>query len=463
MTSKNQPITPARPANFFAACLPSLATHIYTTMKRYPGFLTRDEVNRFLKATVNKHLSSIGIAFYDARFGPAPHIDRKYKAKYVEVLKEIHQRICLDGCEVAIDCGGFDLIQQGHLPFRLFRDYIMLYHEFLEEHSGLFNSAFHLDIAPGYKRNPFPSEKDMSIYNYISYKTTAQLPPVLHERMMYIHHFRTPAILRVWRQMLFNDRLADKFWMFATGGLATSPEMPQLGTVAYALPMVDIIHYVKAFRPDLRSFRFHVLGDAGWKDLLAHAVLEEHVRTVHDLDISITCDSSNVYRTIGKGRYTNICGDTIEQISIASENLLKDHMGQGTQQEIFYKDVNTTLEPYGFPPLSPEKNPIYESGTMTPLAYTYTFLHRFAKIKEVEDNCRSLAANLYPVYGSGDLQEFERQVTDELRKLHDGKTDKNIPDYAQRIVNAMQLIERLDLNEVANLVARLPEEKEFSR
>jgi hypothetical protein len=430
-------------------------------MQRHPGYLTHETVNRFLRGTVNKHLSSIGVAFPETPLTAASRINRKYTAKYAAELQTIRQRICLDGCEVAIDCGGYDLIQQGRLPFRLFRDFIDCYHEFLTEHSDLFNSAFHLDMAPGYTHNPFATEQDMSRLNYLSYLTTNSLPLKVRDRMMYIHHFRSPAILRVWRRLLFEDRLAENFGMFATGGLATSPEMTQLGCVAYALPLVDVIQYVKAERPELQSFRFHVLGDSDWKDLLPHTLLEEHIRAIHGLDVTITYDSSNLFQTIALARHTFAFGDEVTKLSLRSDELHKDHMGRGSQEHLFYEAVNAAVVPFGIRPLSPDKDPIYSGTRMSALGYTYAFLQQLAMFREVEDRCRTDAGQLYPIYQSGDIPEFERQVADALRKLHSGLTERDIPDYAKRITNSLQLIERLDLDEVASLVARLPEQKEF--
>lgn len=451
-----------RPSSFVAACLPTFASHAHTTMTRYPGYITPEALNHFLRTTANKHLSSIGIALHGARFGGVSRIGRKYVRKYASLLADSREKAFLNGCEVVVDSGGFDLIQQGRLPLTLFLDYIDFYHEFLLGHPKLFEMAFHLDLAPGYAHNPFPDERQMSSYNYVSYKKTAGFPPDVRQRMAYIHHFRTPAILRVWRRMLFEYRLADGFSVFSTGGLATSPEMTQLGCLAYVLPLIDILTHLRGRQTQPDGFRFHILGDSDWKDLLAHAVLEKHLRTVFGLDVEITCDSSNLFKTVALARHTfSVCEGQVFMLSLRSDRLHTHHMDSGSQQALFYQAVNDALTPYGIRPLSPGRNPIYVGGIMTPLAYLYAFMHQLHLFKVLEDQCREHAEIIYPLYRAGDYEAFERELEPLLGSLHSGMTTSRIPRYAQHISESLRLIERMDLDEVERLVRRLPEQKEF--
>lgn len=450
------------PSNFFAANLPSLITNLMITMRRKPGYMSVEMVSEFLRSVANKHLVSIGQGFDGLSFRNVSRINPKLMETCAGILQFVYDRITMEGCEVALDSGGFDLIQQGRLPSRLFREYIEFYHEFLVTYSHLFTMAFHLDIAPGYQNNPFSTEKEMDDANYLSYASSDILPEEIRAKMAYIHHFRTPAILRVWRKLLFQDRLADNFDTFSTGGLATSPKMRLLSCLPYALPLVDILYYVKQHR-DLQSFRFHILGDSDWKALLPHMLLEKHLKEVHGLDVSITYDSSSLFQSVGKGRFTfAFIKDRVFRISLRSDELNRHHNIIGTEAQLFYRTVNEALVPYGFRPLESEKDPIYAGfGQMSTEVYSYAYLAQLVMFGHVEAHCRMLADRLYPVYSSGDIQEFKRQVAVELKKLHSGVSEYDVSPYAAEITTSLTMLKELDLDFVASQVALLKEEENF--
>ena len=466
-----------RPAQFYGACVLSLGQHYETVMKLHSDYLPREAVSLFLQANVNKHLLSVGSALggigkkemlrmseaqIERFYGRKMRDQDRYIRLFADCISKVRQQLPLDGCEVAVDSGGYDLVQEGGFPLSLFPDLIDFYYRFLEEHPTLYDRAFPLDLAPGYKRNPFPSLEEMDELNYVSYTRAESLPPEVRDKMVYIHHFRSTGIRDTWLKFLFEDGLADKFVSFATGGLATSPEMTQVGCLAYALPLVDIIKYVKT-RRSLTGFLFHILGDADWKDFLPHMLLEEHIRATHGLDVTITCDSSSIFQAIGKGRYTFVYDEgQVLRISLRSDEINGNHLGLGTHAQLLVKHVNSFAGRYGLRPFDIRRDPILEfDGQLTTLAFVYAVFGQLALFKQVEDYCRVIAARTYPIYQSGNIPEFERQVAGGLRKLHDGMTYEGIPAYATRITKSLQLIERLDLDEVASLVARLPEHKEF--
>ncbi len=62
----------------------------------------------------------------------------------------------------------------------------------------------------------------------------------------------------------------------------------------------------------------------------------------------------------------------------------------------------------------------------------------------------------------GEVELFETALAQELSKLHSGLTDENIPKYAARVVASLPILGQLDLDHMARLVARLPEEPKFA-
>jgi hypothetical protein len=288
------------PSNFVLANLHSFRTHIDMSLRDYPEFLNEDIVNTFLLNNVNKYLISFGIALQKNPKKITNKIIKRFDKCYYN--KSINRKL-LDGVELSIDSGGYQL-QTGYLKKELISDYVDLYHDdLIPTHSDHTKYFFTIDIAPGGDSGSvIDSWKTMIELNNLSYKKTRELKKEYKDKMIYIHHFRTPKLFDMHNKFLFEDGLADGLLNFSTGGLASyliklsSPDY-----VMYTIPLVSILLYAK--QKNIKKFRFHVLGASDWKDILYHRIFERHIKNVHDLDVEITFDSSTVGRTLGRARF----------------------------------------------------------------------------------------------------------------------------------------------------------------
>ena len=228
--------------------------------------------------------------------------------------------------------------------------------------------------------------------------------------------------------------------------------MKLLPCIPYVIPLVDILYHLMRTRPALERLRFHVLGDSDWKNLLDHALLEEHVRATYGIDLVFTYDSSNLFKTVGKGNHTFIINrGNVEKLSLLQDGLARIQ-GERTIEEHFCSAVNAVVEPFGIRTLNKTDNPIWVDGEKTRLTYLYAFLGQFALYREIERRCADVAHELYPLYQAGDIDSFERAVQREVARLHSGFYAKNVPQRAAIITHSMKVLERLDPDEGTELV-----------
>jgi hypothetical protein len=287
------------PGNFVCAALPSIYTHLTYAIRDHPDYLEEDKINNFMKENINKYLTTVGKHLVKGR-----PVTKEVFDKYVtNTHKAFESTKWLNGCELIIDSGGYQ-IQQGYVDRKYIPDFIDLYYNyFIKNNSNSFNYAFHLDLAPGSVHCPFNSFADMEELNRYSYGEAKKMDQSILDKMIYVHHFRTPKIHQIYNKLLFDEDMADGIKNFSTGGLVT---FGKLGSdippyILYIIPLLEIIHYCR--QKKIKKFRFHVLGGSEWKEILGHKFFERHIKEIFDIEVQITFDSSTFFKAVCLGRY----------------------------------------------------------------------------------------------------------------------------------------------------------------
>jgi hypothetical protein len=456
--------------NFVCAALPAVHTHIVNAIKDNPNDIDEKKVNKFFIANTDKFLSSAGVVMTKNC-----KINNKMLDKYEKILKKFRNTKFLENCELIIDSAGFQ-IQQGYLDRKEIPKWIDLYHDkFIPRNYKLFDKAFSLDIAPGAHTCPFKSFDEVRDLNKYSYEKVKKYPQEIKNKMIYIHHFRTPNLHEIYHDMLFKDDYADGIKNFSTGGLVSfsrvGKDIPPY--IMYVIPMLEILHY--AIEKGIKKFRFHVLGGSEWKEILGHKFFERHIKELFDIDVQITFDSSTFFKTLCLGRYTfNPTNDyEIKKMSIRPEelNFKAVHSNMMTKKERFCHLVNEAIEPFGMTNLDSTK-PLYEcskckipfdSGfskiertcpncntldkeTLPRLTYTYGLFQLLHLFKKCEIWHKDFVDKNYSFYK--EPEKFNQKVEKYLTTLHgeDRLNIKNIRIKAISVYNSLELIEQYKKN-----------------
>ncbi len=429
-------------SGFYSACLPSITTYLDLLRRRNPRHASAAQVNRFLRENINGFLTSIGEVFQKH-----PETGEAVTA-FRRIFRDIMSLPYFKSCEIIIDSGGYQ-IQNGHLPKCELHTFVPAYYAFVKECVRDLVWAFHLDLAPGAKKCIFRTESEMLCWNLESYQRAFALPRAVRKRMLYIHHFRTPAIRRVWSRLL-QAGLADRFDNFATGGMAShSGSARRTPCVPYSIPLVDILAYVKEKRPDLKRFRFHVLGAAQFTDLLIHRMFERHIAETHDLSIDITFDSSRFFtevigRQSARSTFAITGPETLSRLDLHEVGLDRRFRQFSSRRDAFYYHVNEAIRPWGMASLTSDSDPIYLDGELSSLAVNYAMFHFFHLYRMVNFWSETAVMLLYPLYQIRRKRAFLKMARTFLSRLNDDNDTAGIRLRAEQLWNSLDLITRLD-------------------
>ena len=445
--------------NYVCAALPSYTQHSAGTLKENPDYINEKNLYDFTQANVNKFLSSYGIALIRGR-----KIDAKLNKRYQKTFDFFYNKSYMKDCEFIIDSGGFQ-VQMEYLQTKEDTNImIKMYHEFLLENWEKFKYAFVLDLAPGPTSCIYDSFAEMENYNHISYEASANLPEKTRDKMMWIHHFRTTSLNNLWSKMLFEENLADKFKNFATGGLVSSSGGKRPPIVLYTIPLISILTHAKS--RNLKKFRFHILGGSEWKDLIFHKLAEIHIKKCHDIDVTITYDSSTIFKLLAMSRCTFLQSEIgkLWKISVKSSHLDKVHPELGNHKEAFFKHLNDAVTPYGMKPLDVNTYSMYDgesgqhtfntnnTGKMTRLVYQYGILHLLKLYADMDAFSSRMAKEIYPLYESGNVIEFDMRVTGIMKNLNNGKISKRLRSKSNTIYNSLKELEQMDLTKMSYII-----------
>jgi len=435
---------------FVAAALPAIRAHYNSILKYYPGYMTPETINRFLLDHCNKYLTSVG-------FGIKPHlpIDKRVFGRYGKQFHNIRSRPYLKGCELMLDSAGYSF-QVGQIPKEKTEEWVDLYHNFVGENAQYLSNAFLFDPVPGANKSIIESYDEMERLNVMSYTKASNLPDDVRCKMMYIHHFRTPQINKLFKKLLFEYKFGNNFNSFATGGLVSFSKGCQGKPPCnmYIIPLTAIILHAK--KRGLKKFRFHVLGDSDFKSVLFHKFAERHIKEVHDIEIEITFDSTAIMKTFMLGRYLYVPYDnqSIHKMFIRKMDLHMTWKNGITVEDYFYKLVNEIAEDYNFKKIGPSEEPIYEGGRLTRILYAYGLCLMIKLYALCENWCNDIVDSLYPLYQTGQILNFDIEIDKSMQRLNSGKLSRKLYSRSSAVYKSLDMLTSLDMDYCDYLINR---------
>jgi len=426
---------------FICAAIPSIRRHCNVVFKHYDEYADREGLNKFLLDNCNKFLSSVGISLDIKRYGG---VDNNLFKRYNTIFRNIKNEEYMKNIELVLDSAGYQfqcgLFSKSQIP-----KFIKMYHNFLIKNYTEYNNAFLFDPLLG----DIDGYDEMKKYNIYSYAKASQLPVYVRDKLMFIYHFRTPLINRLYKELLFDYKLGDHFNNFATGGLVAFNRTSRKGIpcILYTIPLIYILNHAK--RVGLRKFRFHILGNAEFKDIIFHRLIEKHVKEIHNIDLDITYDSSTIFKSFMMGRYFIYSDDSdqsLYKLFIRSDTLHKRFKNHGTNEDCFYKLINEISNTYGFKAITKSDVPVYnEHNRISPLLAFYGIL-LILRLYEICDKwAMGSIDHLYRLYTRGHNIEFNNKLINTLTNLNNGVLSRTIRYRSNAFINSMNAIEELDI------------------
>jgi hypothetical protein len=419
--------------------------------------------DNFTRKQVSHFLANIGAGFlhsYGQDFPGKKKYD-KYNQKEYNLFKICREMRIFDDCNLIADSGGFQ-ISIGKLTRRESDLLFTMYYEWLEKSYEVYNRAFILDVPPGPNCAIFKDFKDVYDLNLKSYQTAANLPDKVKEKLIYIHHFRTPKLWDIYTRLLRENNFFPHFNYHGTGGIVANMSSDMsIPCIIYVLPLIPLINEAIKYGRDYLNF--HILGGATFRDVLFYELFRITVKRAHNIDLNITYDSSGVYKQVMHARFIYASDQIgrIQKMSIKSDNLDKRFYDGYTVEQMFEKVLNECARKYGFKEISVDG--VYDDITNTfhEDVKVYSIFYTLANYATLQEAMRDFAAVAYQVYESGEEQEFNKMCLETTRLLNQGKLTKKQRIKSHSILKSIEMLKNLDEDYCKYIVDKYLSKDEF--
>ena len=427
------------PSGYVIAGIDTYGSLLDRFEKSTPGYITGDNVSKFMGRTVNKGLYSFGTGLsYKTKKIPKNQSPRIHRD-----IQKIRGWECLKNTSFYLDSGGFQ-VSMGAIQLPDIPIFSKIYYQHLDEFPEDYDKAFILDVPPGPGSDTFSSVREVYEANLHSYQQSAALSQSIKDKVIYIHHFRTPQIYKIWNDLLFKEDLAEGYTNFSTGGLvAYGASDTVIPAVIYTIPLSSLVRYAKM--KGLKSFNFHILGGAHIRDVFVHQLFAYHIKQYHGIEVNITYDSSSIFKQAFNARFVYVKNKTEEWMKMFfhSKRLGLRWEDGVTIGEKFESLMNDIARKYDFKEMD---TPIYseETGTLHKPYMAYTMFYVLEMYYEIERISKQWVKELYPIYLAGDTTEFDRRITEIVKILNQGRLTKKQRSKSFSVFNSLKILEQLD-------------------
>ena len=424
---------------------------------RWNDNFTREQISHFLSSVTSGLLHSFGQDF------PGKKNYSKYKKREADLYTKCRGWGLFDNCNFIADSGGFQ-ISIGRLTRKESDLLYNMYYEWLEEYHDVYDKAFILDIPPGPGCEIFHNFEDVYKLNLESYKRAQKLPDHIRKKIIYVHHFRTPALWDIYTRILREEDMFNSFEYHGTGGIvANMASDMSIPCIIYILPLIPLINEAK--RNNRNYLNFHILGGANFRDVFFYELFKQVIKDKHNIDLNITYDSSGLYKQVMVGRFIYVKDDTgsIKKMNIKSDNLrcnLNSRM-RCTVRDLMQVGFNDVADKWNFKRISIDdvydtsRDTFYEDVKVYLMLYTLDFY------AQVQYDMKDAAKELYTLYSNGYLQEFNIQCANITRSLNQGKLTKKQIAKSAIVTRSLDILSSLDENYCKNVITKFLSKDEF--
>ncbi len=388
---------------------------------------------------------------------------KKTYKNYVDSEGKVFQD-CIDsgifkGNRLIADSGGFQ-ISCGKIEKFESEILIELYHEFLIKYVKVFDRAFILDVPPGPGCKVFNNFDDVYDYNNQTYNLAKNLPKESRDKIIYIHHFRTPKLWEIYTDILNQEGMFESFKHFGTGGLVANMSGDTMPYIIYILPLIPILKKVKD--SGQKEVSFHILGGATYRDVFFYEIFQKIVKEEHDIDLTLTYDSSGPFKSLLRGRSMQLLHKNIvyktDMRSISIRNRLHDNY---RTIDIIREKVNDMSERFGLKKVDMKELYCEKVNSFPDYIRSYLVLLTLLEYANVQTMLKQKANEIYPIYQSGDLEEFSRQCSQVTQNLNNGKITRKQKSKTNSLINSVEMLINLDEEHCKYIVNKYLAKDEF--
>lgn len=345
-----------------------------------------------------------------------------------------------------------------------------MYYDFLVNHKDSYNRSFILDVPPGPGCEIFHNFDDVYNLNMMSYQKAKNLPDEVRNKMIYIHHFRTPKLWEIYTKIMREGEMFDSFQYHGTGGIVANMASDMvIPCIIYVLPLIPLLNEAKKYG---RTFlNFHILGGANFRDVLFYELFKVVVKKKHNIDLNITYDSSGPFKQVMQARFLHVRDENgyLKKMNVKSSALDKKFSREKTVMEKYEEILNSLADANDFKRIDTDN--IYgmyldRSNVLRETFHhevkAYSIMYSLSLFPIIQEEMRVFAERAYDIYESGDLELFYKECFDVTRHLNQGKLTKKQRVKAYSIPKSIDMLENLDEDLCKYLVDKFLSKDEFT-
>lgn len=423
---------------------------------RFNNNFTPKDISNFLSTSMSGFLHSYGQDF------PGKKNYSNYNKREGELYIRCRDMGFFDDCAYIADSGGFQ-ISVGRLT-RIESDLLYkMYYEWLVDYKESYNRAFILDIPPGPGCEIFHDFEDVFKLNLESYQKAKDLPDEVRKKMIYVHHFRTPALWHIYTKIMREYDMFNSFEYHATGGIVANQQSDMIiPCIIYVLPLIPLINEAKKYGRDYLNF--HVLGGANFRDIFFYELFTKVVKEKHNFDLNITFDSSGIFKQVMHARFMYAKDElgNYKKLNMRSNNIQMKFLPNLSVEDATGKILNEFARRWGFKEITtdgiydPSRNTFWEDIKVYSMLYTLD-LYRI-----IQDDMRVHAARIYDMYECGDTDSLYRECGEVTQVLNQGNLTKKQMVKSYSIPRSLDMLTTLDEDKCYSIVKNYLSKDEFA-
>ncbi len=174
---------------------------------------------------------------------------------------------------------------------------------------------------------------------------------------------------------------------------------------------------------------FHILGGANFRDIFFYEMFSKTVKENYDVELRISYDSSGVFKGLMRGRMLHIlCDDEIvRKVDLRSVALNKRFIGEMKTADIIKYKIDDMSDRYNLARIDSGKIYCDESGTFPDDFRLYAAMLVLRTYADVQLMLRRKANEIYPLFQSGNFEEFNKQCSAVTQSVNQGKINMENP------------------------------------
>ena len=444
------------PSSYICAGFETLAGIIdrFLIDEEYDNQFNRADIDNFFYNSSNKFLHSFGQNFAGRKSYTS------YSQKEADIFKTCRSYNIFNKSLFYVDSGAFQ-VSIGLLNRKEMETLQEIYYHFLVDYQDVYDRAFILDLPPGPNCTVFKDFDDVLNLNKTSYTTAMNLPDAVRDKVIYIHHFRTPKLWEIYTKILNEDNIFDKFQYHATGGIVANMSSDSaIPCVIYVLPLIPLINQAIKFKRNY--LHFHILGGATFRDILFYEIFKIHVLKKHGIELNITFDSSGMFKGLMVGRFLHILDDQhVRKINLRSTALDLRFREDQKIVDIYREKISNMATRHNLKQIPMTEIYSKETGTFYKDVRVYSLLYMLDLYSEVENFIRDKSEEIYKMYEAGEYEVFNEQIRDLTQHLNGGKITRKQTSKSSSVLRSLDMLTNLDEDYCKYIVSKFLSKDEF--